>query len=60
MAAESPTRDTGVGLAIVLSLLAIGGALGMYLSPDDPIAGWAFAVAVLAGSLAVVALHAYQ
>jgi len=53
MATES--TEKGVGTTLLLSLLAVGGALVMYLGAGDPLSGWGFAVAMLAGSLAVVA-----
>ena len=59
MATRETSGDTGVGLAILLSLLSVGGAFLMYLSPDDPLAGWGFALAILAASLAVAAVHLY-
>jgi hypothetical protein len=55
MATESVVSEKGIGTAILLSLVAAGGALLMYLEAGEPLAGWGFAVAMLAGALAVVA-----
>lgn len=53
---ERATRsDRGLGAALALGLVAAGGALLMALNPSGPLAGWGFAAAMLAGSLAVVA-----
>ncbi|MFB6228040.1 MAG: hypothetical protein ABEH88_05580 [Halobacteriales archaeon] len=57
MATESIGSEKAIGTGILLSLIAIGGALLMYLDAGDPLAGWGFAVAMLAGSLAVVAVQ---
>jgi hypothetical protein len=57
MATESMGSEKSVGAGILLSLIAVGGALVMYLDAGDPLAGWGFAVAMLAGSLAVVAIQ---
>lgn len=60
MAAEgTATRDMGIGVTVILSLLTAVGAIFMYLNPDDPIAGWAFALAMAAAGLAVVAAQVY-
>jgi len=59
MATESVGTDMGIGLGVLFSLLAGVGALGMYLGAPDELAAWGFALAVLAGSLAVVAIHVY-
>jgi hypothetical protein len=55
MATESGVSEKGIGTAILLSLVAVGGALLMYLDGGEPMAGWGFAVAMVAGSLAVAA-----
>jgi zinc transporter ZupT len=59
MATETGRTDKGIGLGVLFSLLAGVGALGMYLGAPDQLAAWGFALAVLAGSLAVVAIHVY-
>lgn len=51
--------EKGLGATIVLSLIAIGGALVMYAGAGDPLSGWGFAAAMLAASLAVVAAHVW-
>lgn len=59
MSTETAADDKGVGLTVLLTLLAAAGALGMFLGAPDPVAGWAFAAAMLLGTLAVVAVHLY-
>jgi hypothetical protein len=54
---ESTVSEKGMGTAIALSLMAVGGAVLMYLEAGEPLAGWGFAVAMLAGALAVVAVQ---
>jgi len=54
--------DMQVGAAAMLTVLALLAAVGMYLAAgfhEQVASGWAFAVAMLAGSLLVVALHVY-
>ena len=51
--------DKGTGLAVLLSLIAVGGALVTYSNPGNAAAGWGFAIAVAAAGLAVAAVHAY-
>lgn len=54
--ADGATRsDRGVGAALALGLVAVGGALVMALNPGGPLAGWGFAAAIVAASLAVAA-----
>lgn len=55
-AAES---DKGIGLGIAFGLLAVGGALVMLAGPTQVTQAWGFAGAMVAGTLAVVAIHAY-
>jgi hypothetical protein len=57
MATESTVSEKGMGTAMVFSLIAVGGAVLMYLEGGEPLAGWGFAVAMLAGALAVVAVQ---
>jgi hypothetical protein len=57
MATESMGSEKAIGTGILLSLLAVGGAVIMYLDAGDPLAGWGFAVAMLAASLAVMAVQ---
>lgn len=52
--------DKGIGLGVLFSLLAIGGALVMLAGPGQLTKAWGFAAAMTAASLAVVALHAYD
>lgn len=56
------STDRGVGLAIVFSIVAVLGAVGLTVfgfTGDQLAAGGAFGVAVLGGSLAIAAYHLY-
>lgn len=57
--ATRESTDMGPGLATFLSMIAAAGAGAAYLSPGGAVAGWGFAVAMVAASLAVVVIHAY-
>ena len=50
--------DRGVGYTVALGLVAVAGAFLMYTNPDTAVAGYGFAVAMVAASLAVVAAQA--
>jgi len=50
--------DRGVGYTVALGLVAVAGAFLMYANPDSAVAGYGFAVAMVAASLAVVAAQA--
>ena len=58
---ETASRsDKGVGLGILFGLLGVGGAVGMLVfASDHLIAGWSFALAMVAGALAIAAIHLY-
>ena len=58
MDASEAGADRGVGYAVALGLVAVAGALLMYTNPDSAVAGYGFAVAMVAASLAVVAAQA--
>lgn len=60
MATETVETDMGLGLGVLCTLLAGVAALGMFLGAPGDASGWAFGAAVVFGSLAVVALHAYD
>lgn len=60
MAEPTETRtDRGVGLTLVLGVLAVLGALAMLASPGNALAGWGFAAAMTFATLAVVGIHLY-
>lgn len=71
MATEASARDSSVGLGLVFSILAVGAALAMaafgYQSAmahgdgggAQVLSGIAFGIAVLAGIVAIVAVHVY-
>lgn len=53
--------DMGVGLAALFGLLGLGGVLVMYLySHSHLLAGWGFAVAMFAATVAIAAIHLYD
>jgi hypothetical protein len=61
MAQATAQTDKGIGLAVAFSVIAVVGALLMFLgAADQLLAATGFGVAVLAGSLAVAALHAFS
>lgn len=52
--------DVGIGLALAFGLVAVLAAVAMAVTVHDQVvAGWSFAVAMVAGSLAVAALHVF-
>lgn len=57
MAADAAADDMGWGLGILLTVLAIAAAGGMLAGPSQAATAWAFAVAVTAGVVAIVAMH---
>ena len=57
MSETKAATDKGIGFATLFTLLAIGGAAAMLAGGD--IAGWGFAAAVAAGSIAIAATHLY-
>jgi hypothetical protein len=53
--------DMGFGLAMAFGAVALAGAGVMYLAAEtQELAAGGFAVAVLAGGLAIAALHVYS
>lgn len=60
MARTEVTSDKGLGFGLLFGLLAVGGALGMVAVPGGLVAAWGFAAAVVAGSVLIVAVHAYS
>lgn len=52
--------DKGLGLALVLSLIAALGAVGMFVGAPDELAAWGFGAAILFASLAVVSIHLWD
>lgn len=51
--------DRGVGYTVALGLVAVAGAFVMYANPGSAAAGYGFALAMAAASLAVVAAQVY-
>ena len=58
--AEEPQTDKGTGLAVAFGLLAAVGAGAMLFGGSQITMAWGFAAAVVAGSLAVVAVQVYD
>lgn len=56
---ETVGTDKGIGLATLFTLLAGVAAIAMFVAPGTGVAAWGFAVAMLAGVLAVAAVHLY-
>lgn len=53
--------DMSIGLGVLFGTLALAGAAVMYLGVENQLyAGTGFAVAVLAGGLAIAGLHLYD
>jgi hypothetical protein len=62
METASASSDKGIGLTILFALVALLGVGGMFaagLSGDQLIAAVGFAIAIIAGSLAVSATHLF-
>lgn len=59
METNTVQTDKGIGMTVALSLLALGGAAGMLVIPGQVNKALAFALAVIAASLAVVATQAF-
>jgi membrane associated rhomboid family serine protease len=53
------STDHRIGFTIALGAIALLAGIALSQIPGTPMAGTAFAVATIAGSLLVVALHAY-
>lgn len=61
MAETAIRSDKAVGLGLVFGALAVLGAVLMYVAAARQVlAGWGFALAVLAASLAVAAIHVFS
>jgi hypothetical protein len=63
MGTAAASSDKGIGLTILLSIVALLGVVGMFiagLTGDQVVAAVGFAVAVIAGSLAVSATHLFE
>jgi len=56
---SSSTRDRGVGFTMGAAILALAGAVVMYLNPETALGGWGFALAMTAAILAVIAAQLY-
>jgi len=60
MSETAGQSDMGIGLAMLFGVLAVVAAAAMAVTVETQIvAAWSFAGAVVAGTLAVAALHIY-
>ena len=60
MAETATGSDKAVGLGMLFGLLGVAGAIVMYVAAADQVtAGFGFALAMLAGSLAIAAIHVF-
>ncbi|WP_458188269.1 DUF7525 family protein [Haladaptatus sp. NG-WS-4] len=57
---QAVATDKGVGLAVLFTLVAVGGAAITFVSPGTETAAWGFAAAVTAGVLAIAGTHLYS
>jgi hypothetical protein len=61
MAETATGTDMGIGLAMFFGVLALVGAFGMFATYEtNVLAGWSFAVAVVAGIVSILAIHLYD
>jgi hypothetical protein len=52
--------DMSVGLGLVFGVLAVVGAVGMLVAYENQVvAGWSFALAMVAGVLSVAGVHLF-
>lgn len=56
---NTSTTDMSIGLGVLFVLIAAMGALLTYVSPGEPLAGWGFALAMVAGAMAIAAIQIY-
>ncbi len=59
MVEDAPATDMGLGLGLVLAALTLVGAGVMLVGGSQSVKAWGFAGAVVAATLAVVAVQAY-
>ena len=53
--------DKSLGLGLVFGIVAVLGALVMYIAAADQLtAGWGFALAMIAASIAVAVIHIFS
>ncbi|WP_136716056.1 DUF7525 family protein [Halorientalis salina] len=61
MAETGLQTDKSLGLGLVFGTIAVVGAVVMYVASADQLtAGWGFALAVIAGSIAIAAIHLFS
>lgn len=60
MEQNAAQSDKGIGMLVLFSLLAVGGAAAMLVVPGQVNKALGFALAIIAASLAVVATQVYS
>lgn len=61
MAETGIQSDKSLGLGLVFGMIAAVGALVMFVeSANNLLAGWGFALAVIAGSIAIASIHIFS
>ncbi len=61
MAETGLQSDKSLGLGLVFGIVAIIGALVMYIASADQLTtGWGFALAMIAGSIAIAVIHIFS
>lgn len=61
MAETGLQSDKSLGLGLLFAMVALAGALVMYIGAADHLtAGWGFALAMIAGSVAVAVIHIFS
>lgn len=60
MATETMESDKGIGLTVLLSLLALAGAGLTYQAHGTELSGWGFAAAMVFAMLVVAVIHVYE
>jgi hypothetical protein len=59
METSTVQSDKGIGFALLFSIVALLGAVAMVAAPDQLGKAYGFAIAMLAASFAVVAIHVF-
>lgn len=60
MSEAAAGSDMGIGLGLAFGVLAVIGAVGMLVTyHNQVVAGWSFALAMVAGVLSIAGVHLY-
>lgn len=61
MSESVAATDLGLGLGLFFGVLAVVGAIGMFVTHANHLAaGAGFAIAIVAGALSIAAIHLYD